>query len=57
MDHKKALEIQLTTVEQVIGARLDVQQVQGVDLLSIAVAAVNECGDEAAQIRWCVQFD
>ena len=45
MDHKQSLEIQVATIEQVIGARLDVQQVQGVDLVGLSVADVNESGD------------
>ena len=57
MDHKQALEIQVPTIEQVIGARLDVQQVQGVDLVGLAVADVNEGGDGAAQVQQGVQFD
>ena len=57
MNHKQSLEIQVPTIEQVIGARLDVQQVQGVDLVGLAVADVNECGDGAAQVQQGVQFD
>ena len=57
MNHKQSLEIQVPTIEQVIGARLDVQQVQGVDLVGLAVANVNECGDGAAQVQQGVQFD
>ena len=57
MDHKQALEIQVPTIEQVIGARLDVQQVQCVDLVGLAVADVNESGDGAAQVQQGVQFD
>ena len=57
MDHKQSLEIQVATIEQVIGARLDVQQVQGVDLVGLSVADVNESGDGATQIQQGVQFD
>ena len=57
MDHKQSLEIQVATIEQVIGARLDVQQVQGVDLVGLAVADVNESGYGAAQVQQGVQFD
>ncbi len=57
MDHKQSLEIQVAPVEQVMGTRLDVQQVQGVDLEGLAVADVNESGDGAAQIQQGVQFD
>ena len=57
MDHKQSLEIQVPTIEQVIGARLDVQQVQGVDLVGLAVADVNESGYGAAQVQQGVQFD
>ena len=57
MDHKQSLEIQVATIEQVIGARLDVQQVQGVDLVGLAVADVNECGYGAAQVQQGVQLD
>jgi len=57
MNHKQSLEIQVPAIEQVVRARLDVQQVQGVDLVSLAVADVNECGDAAAQVQQGVQFD
>ena len=57
LDHKQSLKIQVPAIEQVIGARLDVQQVQGVDLVRLAVADVDECGDGAAQIQQGVQFD
>ena len=57
MDHKQSLEIQVPAIEQVVRAGLDVQQVQGVDLVGLAVADVNECGDGAAQVQQGVQFD
>ncbi len=57
MNDKQSLEIQVAAIEQVIGARLDIQQVQGVDLVGLAVADVNECGDGAAQVQQGVQFD
>ena len=57
MNDKESLEIQVPAIEQVVRARLDVQQVQGVDLVSLAVADVNECGDGAAQVQKGVQFD
>ena len=57
MNHKQSLEIQVPAIEQVVRARLDVQQIQGVDLVSLAVADVNECGDGAAQVQKGVQFD
>ena len=57
MNHKQSLEIQVPAIEQVVRARLDVQQVQGVDLVRLAVADVNECGDGAAQVQQGVQFD
>jgi len=57
MNDKQSLEIQVPAIEQVIRARLDVQQVQGVDLVRLAVADVNECGDGAAQVQKGVQFD
>ena len=44
MNHQESLEIQVPTTEQVIGASLDVQQVQGVDFVCLAVAEVNESG-------------
>ena len=56
MSHKQSLEIQVPTVEQVIDARLDVQQVQGLDLVGLAVADVNEGGDGAAQVQQGLQF-
>jgi len=57
MNDKQSLEIQVPAIEQVVRAGLDVQQVQGVDLVSLAVADVNECGDGAAQVQKGVQFD
>ena len=57
MNDKQSLEIQVPAIEQVVRARLDVQQVQGVDLVHLAVADVNECGDGAAQVQKGVQFD
>ena len=57
MNDKQSLEIQVPAIEQVIGARLDIQQVQGVDLVGLAVADVNESGDGAAQVQQGVQFD
>ena len=57
MNDKQSLEIQVPAIEQVVRARLDVQQVQGVDLVSLAVADVNECRDGAAQVQKGVQFD
>ena len=57
MNDKESLEIQVPAIEQVVRARLDVQQIQGVDLVSLAVADVNECGDGAAQVQKGVQFD
>ena len=57
MNDKESLEIQVPAIEQVVRARLDVQQVQGVDLVSLAVADVNECGDGAAQVQQGMQFD
>ena len=55
MDHKQSLEIQVPTIEQVIGARLDVQQVQGVDLVGLAVRDVYESRYIASQIQQSVQ--
>ena len=57
MDHKQSLEIQVPAIEQVVRAGLDVQQVQGVDLVGLAVADVNECGYGAAQVQKGVQLD
>ena len=57
MNDKESLEIQVPAIEQVVRARLDVQQVQGVDLVGLAVADVDECGDAAAQVQQGVQFD
>jgi len=57
MNHKQSLEIQVPTIEQVVRARLDVQQVQGVDLVGLAVADVNESGYGAAQVQQGMQFD
>ena len=57
MNDKQSLEIQVPAIEQVVRAGLDVQQVQGVDLVCLAVADVNECGDGAAQVQQGVQFD
>jgi hypothetical protein len=41
MNHKQSLDIQVSTIEQVIDATLDVQQVQCVGLVGLAVAEVN----------------
>ena len=57
MNDKQSLEIQVPTIEQVVRARLDVQQVQGVDLVGLAVADVNEGWDGASQVQQGVQFD
>ena len=57
MNGKQSLEIQVPAIKQVVRARLDVQQVQGVDLVHLAVADVNECRDGAAQVQQGVQFD
>ena len=57
MNDKQSLEIQVPAIEQVVHARLDVQQDQGVDLVGLAVADVNERGDGAAQVQQGVQFD
>ena len=57
MNHKQSLKIQVPAIEQVVSARLDVQQVQGVDLVGLAVADVNESGYGAAQVQQGVQFD
>ena len=41
MNHKQSLDSQVSTIEQVIDATLDVQQVQCVGLVGLAVAEVN----------------
>jgi hypothetical protein len=51
MDHKQALELQLPTIERAIGAKLDVQQVQGVDLVGLAVTDMNEVGGGATKAQ------
>ena len=50
------MKIQVPAIEQVVRARLDVQQVQGVDLVGLAVADVNECGYGAAQVQQGVRL-
>ena len=57
MDGKQALKVQIPTVEQVVGPWLDAEQVQGVDLVCLAVGNVNERGDGATQIEQGMQLD
>ena len=57
MNGEEPLEIEIASIEQVVGAGLDDQIVQGVDLVRLAVADMNKCGYGAAQIEQGVQFD
>ena len=57
MDHKQPLEIEIPAIEQVISTGLDPQQIQGVDLVCLAVRDVNERGNRAAQVQQGVEFD
>lgn len=57
MDGEQPLEIEIAPIEQVVGAGLDDQIVQGVDLVRLAVADMNKCGYSAAQIEQGVEFD
>ena len=57
MDHKQTLEIEVTPIEQIVGAGLDVQLIQGVDLVRPAVGDVNERWDRAAQVQQSMQLD
>ena len=51
MNHEQSLEIETVPIEQEVGAVLDDQLVQGVDLVRLAVADVNKCGYGAVQIE------
>lgn len=55
MNHKQALEIQITAIEQIERARLDGQLVQGVDLVGLTVGNMDESGYIASQIQQSVQ--
>jgi hypothetical protein len=57
MDHKQPLEIEIPAIEQVISPGLDPQQVQGVDLVHLAVCDVNKRWNRAAQVQQGVEFD
>ena len=57
MNGEEPLEIEIASIEQVVGTGLDDQIVQGVDLVCLAVADMNECRYGAAQIEQGVQFD
>ncbi len=57
MNGEEPLEIEIASIEQVVGAGLDDQIVQGIDLVHLAVADMNKCGYGAAQIEQGVQFD
>lgn len=43
IDGEQAPEVQISAIEQVVGARLDNQVVQNVDLVGLAIGNVNEC--------------
>lgn len=57
MDHEQPLEIEIPSIEQVISTGLDAQQVQGVDLVHLAIGDVNESWNGAAQVQQGVEFD
>jgi hypothetical protein len=57
VDHKQPLEIEIPSIEQVISTGLDAQQIQGVDLVHLAIGDVNERGNGAAQVQQGVEFD
>ena len=57
MDREQPPEIQITPVEQVIGARLDHQLVERIDLVRLAVGDVDEGRDTAANIQQRMQLD
>ncbi len=48
MNHKQSMETEIPAIEQVTSTALDVQQVQGIDLVHLAVGDVNERGNRAA---------
>ena len=56
VNRKQALEVQVSPIQQVVGTRLEIQQVQGVDLVRLAIGDVNERGYRAAQIQQRVQL-
>jgi hypothetical protein len=57
MNHEQPLVIEVASIEQVVRAWLDVQVIQGVDLVRLAIGDVNERWDGAPQIQQGVQFD
>ena len=57
MNHKQPLKVQIPAVLQVISTGLDMQQVQGVDLVHLAVCDVNKRWNRAAQVQQGVEFD
>jgi hypothetical protein len=48
MNHKQSMETEIPAIEQVTSTVLDAQQVQGIDLVHLAVGDVNERGNRAA---------
>jgi len=50
------LEVEVASIHDVEGARLDNKQIQDVDIVQLAIGDVNEGGDRAAQIEQRVQF-
>src|SRR5690242_3067321 len=51
------LEIQVSAVHDVEGARLGNQHIEDVDVVQFAVGNVNKTGNCPAQVEQCVQFD
>jgi len=57
MDQEQPPEIEIAQAQQIAGAGLDLQIIQGVDLVCFAVADMDERRNRAAQVQQGVQLD
>jgi hypothetical protein len=57
MEGVKAAEVQVTTIHDVKGARLDHQHLQGVAVMAAAFGDVEKGGDRPPQVQQRVQLD
>lgn len=57
MDQEQPSKIEITPIQQIVGAGFDLQVIQGVDLVHLAVADVDERRNRTAQVQQCVQLD
>jgi hypothetical protein len=57
MNHEQALEIEITPIEQIVSTGLDLQMIQGIDLVRLAIGDVNESGNRSTQVQQGVQLD